>query len=217
MNRRDLCLHAPAALALATTGLAPLTLRAQGAAPQEGAQYVRLSQPVPTSAAPGKVEVIEFFWYGCPHCFAMEAPLEGWLKRLPADTAFRRVPVGFGPLHQFHQRLYYALDAAGLLEGLHRKVFQALHVARQPLLNESQVEAFLTAQGQDGAKLVQSMKSFGVTAKAKQAAQLAEAYRIDGVPALGVAGRYYTSAAMAGGVERAFAVADYLIAQSRRG
>lgn len=204
------------ALTLAA-GLSPLTLRAQGNAPQEGQQYVKLAQPVRTSAAPGQVEVVGFFWYGCPHCFALETPLEGWIKRLPADVAMRRVPVGFGPLHQVHQRLFYALEAQGLLEALHRKVFQQIHVARQPLNTDAQIAAFVNAQGQDGAKLVQTMQAFGVITKAKQAQQLSEGYRIDGVPALGVAGRWYTSVAMAGGPERVFAVADHLIAQARKG
>lgn len=216
MNRRRLCLHVPAALTLAS-GLAPLALRAQGAAPVEGQHYVKLSQPVPTNAGAGKIDLIQFFWYGCPHCFAMEAPLDGWLKRLPSDAVLRRVPVGFGPLHQFHQRVFYALEAQGQLEALHRKVFQAIHVARQPLNTDAQVQAFMTAQGLDGAQFVQTMKSFGVTTKARQAAQLTEAYRIDGVPAIGVGGRYYTSAAMAGGFEQAFSVADYLMGRVRRG
>ena len=181
----------------------------------EGTHYVKLAQPVPVAAS-GKVEVVEFFWYGCPHCHALEPALEAWIKRLPADVSFRRAPVAFSPQHEFHQRLYFTLEAAGLVEALHRKVFSAIHTERKSLTREADVAAFFTANGQDGAKLVETMKSFAVQTKARQARQLAEAYRIDGVPALGVQGRYYTSAAMAGGPDRAFAVTDYLIGVARR-
>ena len=181
----------------------------------EGTHYVKLSQPIAVASA-GKVEVVEFFWYGCPHCFALEPALEQWLKRLPPDVNFRRAPVAFSPQHETHQRLYFALEAMGQLEALHRKVFNAIHVERKRLLSEADIAAFMAAQGQDGAKLVETMKSFGVQTKARQAKQLSEAYRIDGVPAIGVQGRWYTSSAMAGGHERTFVVADHLIGLARR-
>lgn len=217
MKRRDFWMAGPGAASLlglgVNLGLSPQA-QAQGG-PVEGTHYVKLAQPVPVAAS-GKVEVVEFFWYGCPHCHALEPALEGWLKRLPPDVSFRRAPVAFSPQHEFHQRLYFALEAAGLVESLHRKVFNAIHVERKSLTREADVAAWFTSQGQDGAKIVETMKSFGVQTKARQARQLAEAYRIDGVPAIGVQGRYYTSSAMAGGHERTFAVADALINLARR-
>lgn len=216
MNRRDFCLHSTGT----TAGLASLALAASGpalaqGAPVEGTHYVKLSQPLPVAGS-GKIEVVEFFWYGCPHCNSLEPALEQWLKRLPADVNFRRAPVAFSPQHEVHQRLYFALEASGLLESLHRKVFNAIHVEKKRLLSDPDISAFISAQGQDGAKFLDTMKSFGVQTKARQARQLSEGYRIDGVPAIGVQGRFYTSSAMAGGHERTFAVADYLIGLARR-
>jgi thiol:disulfide interchange protein DsbA len=166
--------------------------------------------------AVGKVEVVEFFWYGCPHCNALEPQLEAWLRTLPADVAFRRVPVGFTPMHEFHQKLFYALELGGQLEAMHRKVFAAIHVERKRLDKDAEVLAFATAQGLDGAKLVESMRSFSVSGKSRQAKQLTAAYHLEGVPSLGVQGRFTTSASMAGSPERSFMVADWLIGQARK-
>lgn len=211
MKRREFSLALGGA-ALAAAGTPAL---AQGG-PVEGQHYVRLSQPVPVPGG-GKVDVVEFFWYGCPHCNALEPFLEAWIKRLPGEAAARRVPVGFSPLHETHQRIFYALEALGVLPTMHRRVFAAIHVDRKRLDKEADILAFMTANGVDAAKFGELFTSFSVQTKARQAKQLAEAYRIDGVPAIGVAGRWYTSSAMAGGHERALATADYLIGLARRG
>jgi len=214
MQRRDFSKQlAGAGLGLALTGAA----RAQGA-PKEGTHYVRLSSPAPvTLPTPDKkIEVVEFFWYGCPHCYAFESTLEAWVKKLPADVSFRQVPVGFMAPHQQHQKLFYALEEMGQLEALHRKVFAAIHQQNKRLGSESDIVAFATANGVDGAKLAAAMKSFSVATKANRAKQLADAYKIDGVPALGINGRFYTSASLAGNHERAVAVADFLIQLARQ-
>ncbi len=211
MNRRDF-----SALSLATSaalGL-PLAARAQGA-PAEGAQYTRLAQPVPVAAS-GKIDVAEFFWYGCPHCSALEPEFDAWVRKQPADVQVRRVPVGFTPSHEFHQKLFFALEALGLLDSLHRKVFNAIHVERKRLNTEADVLAFAAANGVDGAKLVETMKSFSVIGKARQAKQLTEAWRLDGVPAIGVQGKFLTSPALTGSHAAALAVTDYLVAQARK-
>ena len=213
MQRRDFSLQlAGAGLGLAVTGLA----QAQGA-PKEGTHYVKLSTPAPVAlpSPDKKIEVVEFFWYGCPHCYAFEPILEAWVKKLPADVAFRQVPVGFMAPHQMHQKLFYALEEAGQLAAMHRKVFNAIHQQNRRLSTEAEIVAFASANGVDGAKLAESMKSFGVSTKANRAKQLADAYKIDGVPALGINGRFYTSASLAGNHERAVVVADYLIQLSR--
>ena len=213
MQRRDFSLQlASAGLGLAVTGLA----QAQGA-PKEGTHYVKLSTlaPVTLSGPDKKVEVVEFFWYGCPHCYAFEPTLEPWVKKLPADVSFRQVPVAFMAQYQIHQKLFYALEEMGQLPAMHRKVFNAIHQQNKRLSTESEVIAFATASGIDGAKLGESMKSFSVSTKVNRAKQLAEAYKIDGVPALGINGRFYTSATLAGSHERAVAVADFLIQLSR--
>ena len=191
------------------------TARAQ-AEPVEGAQYVKLSQPQPVPAG-GKIEVLEFFWYGCPHCHAFEPALEAWQKKLPADVAFRRMPVAFREEpFTTHQRLYFSIEAMGLLDSVHRKVFNAIHLEKARLDKLPDIVAFLAKNGVDGAKFTEVFNSFSVQTKARQAKQLAEAYRIDGVPAIGIQGRFYTSGSMAGSGDRALAVADYLIQRVRK-
>lgn len=211
MNRRDFTQLALGSLALPLAG----TALAQGA-PVEGQNYVKLSQPAPVPSN-GKVNVVEFFWYGCPHCNAFEPTLEAWVKTLPPDIAFTRAHVAFSALHQTHSRIYYALDSLGLVEQMHRKVFAAIHNQRKRLDKEAEIEAFMTENGVDGKKFVETMKSFGVNNKVLQAKQLSEAYRIDGVPALGVQGRFYTNIGLAGGPTQALAVVNYLAQRSRQG
>ena len=182
----------------------------------EGKDYIRLSQPLPLPAT-GKIEVLEFFWYGCPHCNAFEPVLEPWVKKLPDDIAFRRVPVAFRE-EPFvaHQKIFYALEAMGLLGSMHRKVFYAIHVERAKLDKLPDVVAFMGKNGVDATKFSDAYSSFGVNTKATQARKLAEAYRIDGVPAMGIQGRYWTSGTIARSPERSLAVAEALIALSRK-
>lgn len=214
MKRRDFSMHlAGSGLGLAWAGSA----LAQGAAPVEGQQFVRLSTPAPVSlpSPDKKIEVVEFFWYGCGHCYAFEPAIEAWAKRLPPDVAFRQVPVGFAPPHQLHQKLFYALEEMGQLSAISKRVFAAIHQQNRRLSSESEIMAFATSNGLDAGKFAEAFKSFGVNTKASRAKQLAEAYKIDGVPAVGVNGRFYTSGSLAGSNERALAVADFLIQRSR--
>jgi protein dithiol oxidoreductase (disulfide-forming) len=217
MKRRDFA----ASLVGAGLGTAALTLpaaaQAQGG-PVEGTHYVRLSQPVPTVAEAGKIEVIEFFWYGCPHCNAFEPTLEAWVKKLPADVAFRRVPVAFRE-EPFvaHQRIFYALEAMGQVEAMHRKVFYAIHNDRAQLSKPAEIAAFMAKNGLDSAKFLDTYNSFGVQTKVRQAKQLAEAYKIDGVPALGIQGRYFTSGTLAGNTDKALEVTNFLLQRARKG
>ncbi len=216
MNRRDFSIHlVGAGLGLALAGVgAPL--RAQGG-PVEGQQYVRLSTPAPvTLPADKKIEVVEFFWYECPHCYAFDPLLEVWVKKLPPDVAFRRVPVGFTARHQLTQKLFYALDEMGKLDALHKKIFNAIHQQNVRLLSEADMVAFVSANGVDGAKFSEAFRSFGVATKCNRAKQLTDAYKIDGVPALGIQGRFYTAASLAGTHERALAVTDFLLDRVRK-
>jgi thiol:disulfide interchange protein DsbA len=210
MNRRDF-----SSLGLGFVALSATPLAHAQAGPAEGTHYQRLAQPIPM-APTGKVEVVEFFWYGCPHCFALEPLVEQWLARLPPDVNFRRAPAAFTPQYEFHQRVYFALEAMGEVATVHRKLFNAIHLEKKRLGSEAEVVAFVSGLGLDGAKFSETLKSFGVATKARQARQLAEGYRIDGVPAVGVQGRYITSAAMAGGNERVFQVVDHLVGQARK-
>jgi len=221
MKRREFVVGSTAALALA--GASPL-VSAQGAF-QEGKHFVRLSTAVPVSAPAGKIEVIEFFWYGCPHCNAFEPTLEAWVKKLPADVAFKRVHVGFRPNFEPQQRFYATLEALGLVEQIHRKVFYAIHQQGQRLDKPEALIEFAVQNGADRAKFTEMYNSFGMQNKVRQGKLLSEAYKIDGVPALGIHGHYYTSPSLAGGDNtpepegqvRALALTDQLIAKVRKG
>ena len=212
MKRRDFsaCLAGLGA----STLVSPLAAQAQ-TKPLSESEYVRLSQPL--SVEKGKIEVVEFFWYGCPHCFAFEPALDAWQKKLPADVAFRRVPVAFRESYTIHQRVFYAIEAMGKIEELHRKVFQAIHVERKRFDKEDELVEFMGKNGVDTAKFKEQLGSFTVTTKAKQASRLAEAYKIDGVPAIGVHGRFYTSGQLAGSPDRSLTVASALIDKARKG
>lgn len=213
MNRRRFSLQlAAAGVALPFAGHS----LAQQAPFVEGRDYIRLAQPAPTST-PGKIDVLEFFWYGCPHCNAFQPAIEAWSARLAGDVAFRRVPVGFSAMHETHARLFYALEALGELDKLHRRVFAAMHVQRRRLDKEADIAAFAAEQGLDREKFVDALRSFGVSTKARQAKALAEAYKIDGTPSMGVHGRFFTSGSLAGSNERSLQVTDFLVQTVRRG
>ncbi|MGZ8258994.1 MAG: thiol:disulfide interchange protein DsbA/DsbL [Caldimonas sp.] len=194
-------------------------------APVEGVHYVRLAEPAPAGPA-GKIEVIEFFWYECPHCHTFEPALEAWAKRQPDDVFFRRVPVWFReePFSS-QQRLFYALEALELLPALHRKVFFAIHGDRTRLRSPEDLTAFALKNGVDPLKFVAAYNSFTVQSKSIQARQTASAYKIDAVPAMGVHGRYYTNGTLAnagvgaggGSNARMLAVVDALVAKVRQG
>ena len=210
MKRREFSLQlATLAAALPLSG----TALAQGA-PVEGQHYVKLNQPVPVPSD-GKVHVVEFFWYGCPHCNNFEPMLDAWAKALPPEIVFQRVHVAFSAMHETHSRIFYALESLGLVEQMHRKVFAAMHNQRKRLDKEADIEAFMTENGVDGKKFIDMFKSFGVATKVRQAKQLHEAYKIDGVPALGVHGRFYTNIGLAGGPDKALAVVSHLAQRVR--
>ena len=216
MQRREFSLSA-ASVAAATLGGATLSTaaHAQAKAFKDGIDYLTLDKPVPTEAPAGRVEVVEFFWYSCPHCHAFEPQLEAWIKQLPKDVTLRRVPVSFRPDFEPQQRLYYVLEAMGKVEELHKKVFNAIHVEKQPLNTADAVIAWAEKQGLNKAKFTEMYNSFSVTTKARKATQLQDAYKVDGVPALGIAGRYYTTGSLTQTMVRALQVTDYLIGQSR--
>jgi thiol:disulfide interchange protein DsbA len=207
MKRRDF------AVCLGAASLLVGSARAAAEA-VEGRQYTRLARPVPV-AVPGKVEVIEFFGYWCPHCNELEPKLGAWVKRLPKDVKFRRIPVAWQKAHEPYQRLYFALETLGLGEDIQRKVFDAVHVQRLHLEVEAGLNVFAAANGIDKARLADAMKGFTVASKVRMAGQLWEAYQLDGVPTLAVGGRYVTSPQLAGGDEQALQVADELIRKAR--
>jgi len=197
-------------LALAATTLA-------FAAPSALAQnpYATLSPPQPPDGG-GKIEVIEFFWYGCAHCYSLEPAVTSWLKNAPKDVVFKRVPAvpsdSWGEL----ARVFYTLEAMGNLDKYHQKVFDAIHQDKLNLGNKKIREEWLAKNGIDVAKYNETEKSFSVVTKLQRAKQLTYAYKVDSVPRLVVNGKYYTSAEQAGGAQNMFPVVDQLIGMSRK-
>lgn len=184
---------------------------------RSGKDYITLERPVATEAGSGKIEVLEFFWYSCPHCNQFEPAFEQWAKNAPKDVVVRRVPVAFRDDFVPQQRLYYTLEAMNLVEKMHIRVFTAIHGEKLMLNSDASVLAWAEKQGIDKAKFAETYKSFGVATKAKRAVQLQNDFKIEGVPSLGVAGRFYIDGTLAGSMPRALQVADALIAQTRQG
>ena len=216
MKRRDFSkvLASTAALSL---GAASNGASAQGGKPIAGTHYAVVDPRAPVEAPAGKVEVVEFFWYDCPHCYAFEPTLDAWLKRLPKDIAFRRVPVAFDDSFAPQQRLYFALEGMGLVDKLHAKVFAAIHSERSlPKGAKGETIAeWVSRQGVDKAKFIEQYNSFTVAAKASRGTQLQNTYKLEGVPALGVGGRFLTDGPMAGNMDKALLVVESLVADLR--
>ncbi len=195
-----------------------LSALAQGT-PAAGTDYIVLNPPQATDS-PGKVEVIEFFWYRCPHCYVLEPTLENWLKRLPRDAQFKRVPGIFNDDWAIDARIFYSLEALGELERLHRPLFDAIHQEGGVRLRGDAYAKWaanwLSKHGVDAAKYDAVFHSFTVESKLRRAAQMTQAYRIDGVPTLVVQGRYVVSATMSGERQGMLIVTDYLIGEARK-
>ena len=208
-------------LALALSGASWLSAHAQTPAPvkkpQEGIEYIALDKRVPTEAGEGKIEVIEFFWYSCPHCNAFEPRFAQWLKAAPKDVVIRRVPVRFRDTFEPQQRAYYVFEALGLVESMHSKLFHAIHVDRQPLESAQALAAWADKNGLPAQKFNETYNSFGVVTKARRATQLQESFKVQGVPSFGIAGRFYTDGSLTGSMEHAVQVVEYLVAEVRRG
>ena len=214
MKRRAFSLSLASAAAATGTGAA--WAQASGAGFQEGAEYIALDKRVSTDAPAGKIEVLEFFWYNCPHCNAFEPALEAWIKKLPSDVVVKRVPVAFRDDFEPQQRLFYALETMGKIPELHAKVFYAIHAEKQSLGSFEAISAWAQKQGLDKAKFEAAYQSFGAASKSKKAKLLQDQYKVQGVPALGIAGRFYTSGAMTATMDKALQVTDFLLAEIRK-
>lgn len=217
MKRRDFSLATASALATTiSAGFSPAVLAQSAVKPGNGTDYITLEKRAPVEAPAGKIEVVEFFWYSCPHCNAFEPKLEAWIKNAPKDVVVRRAPVAFRDSFVPQQRLFYVLEALGKIEELQRKVFYAIHVEKQTLDKEELIAAWMEKQGVDKAKFSELYNSFAVNNKTRRASQLQEAYKVSGVPSLGIAGRFYTDGETSKSMERALLIADYLIAEHRK-
>jgi len=214
MKRRDFSLACGVAAGAAWL---PTGVSAQAKPPQAGTDYLVVEKPAGVEAPAGKIEVVEFFWYSCSHCNAFEPALEGWIKRAPKDVVVRRVPVAFQDSFVPQQRLFYTLEAMGLLDKLHAKVFAAIHGEKQNLTKADAIVDWVVKQGVDKAKFQEQFNSFSVATKATRGTQLQNAYRVEGVPSLGVAGRFYTDSTLTKNMDRALQVVEFLAAQVRSG
>lgn len=215
MNRRDFSLSASAALVATGTGL-PFAVQAKDGKFQEGIDYLKLKTPVMTEAPKGQVEVIEFFWYSCPHCNAFEPTLAAWAKNLPKDVYFRHVPVAFNASFVPQQKLYYALESMNKVAEVHDKVFNAIHVEHLPLNKDDLIFDWIGKQGLDVAKFKEAYNSFSVANDVRKATQLQSAYNVEGVPSMGVAGHYYTDGTLTGSMATVLQVVDFLVQQQRK-
>ena len=157
------------------------------------AQVNELKPPVPVENG-GKIEVLEFFWYGCIHCYNLEPQIEAWLTKLPKDVEFRRVPAVFNERWALDASIFYTMEAMGLLDKLHRPLFDAIHKERLRTDDQDALSEWLAKHGVDAKKFLETMQSFGVRSKTRRAVQLTIAYKIDGTPAMAVHGRYTLSA-----------------------
>lgn len=215
MKRRDFSAAAAAAIGLSQGFFG--SAQAQAVKPEAGADYLVLDKKTAVEAPAGKVEVVEFFWYNCSHCNAFEPALDAWIKRAPKDVMVRRVPVGFRDDFVPQQRLYYTLEAMDLIDKLHGKVFAAIHAEKLSLGKQDEILAWVVKQGVDKTKFATQFNSFAVATKASRGTQLQNAYKVEGVPAMGVAGRFYVDGTMAGSMDRALQIVDSLVAQVRTG
>ncbi|GAB2708778.1 MULTISPECIES: thiol:disulfide interchange protein DsbA/DsbL [Comamonas] len=213
MKRREFSTFAASATAASALSLPFATGANAQAKFKEGKDYIKLAKPVTPDAPAGKVEVIEFFWYSCPHCNAFEPQFEAWAKSAPKNLQIRRVPVAFNNTFVPQQKIYFALESMGLIPEVHVKVFRAIHVERQRLNKDEEIFAWMDKNGVNLAKFKEAYNSFSVAGQVRKATQLQESYGVEGVPSLGVAGKYYTDGTRAGSMSNVLQVVEFLAAQ----
>ena len=200
--------EALAALAgLAVTGVTGTVQAADG--------YRDVSPPQRPIRTDGKIEVLEFFWYGCPHCYQFHPILEQWKKTLADDVAFIPVAAALNPGWVNHARAYFAAESLGVVDKIHDSLFNAIHKDKKRIIKLDDLADFGEKQGIDRDKYYKTMTSFAVESKLRRSQQLAQAYQINGVPSVTVAGKYVTSGSLAGSYPRAIEIINQLIARER--
>ena len=187
------------------------------AAAPGGFKYSELKPTQPVSLEGNKIEVLEFFWYGCPHCYNLEPLLESWVKKLPPDVQFRRVPAVFNPRWGHDAQIFYTFEAMGVLDRVHRPFFDAIHRGGLRTDNPEALAQWLQKNGVDTKKFDETMKSFTVQSKMRRAVQMTTAYGIDGTPAMAVQGRYTVSAEQGGTHEGMLQTVSHLVDMIRKG
>lgn len=190
--------------------LLTFSLTAQAEKYTSGKHYDQLDTPVVTQTG-DKIEVLEFFWYGCPHCFSFEPTLKKWKKTLPDNVQFIRMPSPLNPRWMVHTKTYYTLESMGEIEKHHEAIFSAMHVKKQRLFTRDSIAEFLEGRGVDKASFLANFDSFAVEMRARQALQLGQQYKLSGVPMLTVNGKYVISADKAGSYQGMVDIANFLI------
>jgi len=200
--------------ALVTASLFGMTAQAADVPLEAGKTYVELANPVPVSV-PGKIEVVELFWYGCPHCYAFEPTINPWVEKLPKDVHFKRIPAMFGGPWDAHGQLFLTLEAMGVEHKVHNAVFEAIQKQGKRLTKPEDMADFVATQGVDKDKFLATFNSFAIKGQIEAAKKLAVAYGVQGVPTMIVNGKYRFDLGTTGGPEATLNVADQLIAKER--
>ncbi len=177
--------------------------------------YEAVSPPQAT-ANPAKIEVIEFFWYGCPHCFSFEPTIKAWLKTKPENVEFIRIPAVFNEQWGRHAKAYFTAEALGVLDKVHGPLFDGVQ-AKKELETEDQLAKFFAEHGVKEAEFRETYNSFMVDTKVRQAPEISAKYGIDGVPAIIVNGKYRTTGTLAGTQEKMIDVVNELIKKESGG
>jgi thiol:disulfide interchange protein DsbA len=184
---------------------------------QEGQDFKVLTTAQGTTGAPDKIEVIEAFWYGCPHCYQFDPIISEWAKQLPGDVRFVRMPVMWNPTHQIHARLFYTAVALGKIDRLHTEIFREIHVNQNMLTSEEDIQAFFARFGVSADEFKKTFRSFGVESQLARAKDLTQRYQVRSVPLMIVNGKYNTDAPGVKSFENSLAVVAELIERERRG
>ncbi len=201
---------------LLTLLMVPLLACAESQAPyEEGEYYKKLPDPVSTGNS-GKIEVLELFWYGCPHCYALEPRLEAWAAKLPQDVEFKKMPAVLARHWVVHARAFYAAALLGVEKNVHSALFEALHERRENISDQASLAKFFARHGVSEKDFNQAFKSFSVSSKLQKAQINQRKYRASGVPAIIVNGKYLVGMGMKGGDKELFDVVEFLIDKERQ-
>lgn len=192
-----------------------LSTLAMAADPVAGQHYEVLDAPVETRVDEGQIEVIEVFWYGCPHCYNLEEPLNAWVADLPEDVSFQRLPATMGQGWAEHARAFFAAKNLGILDQVHSDFFEAIHEQGKQLTDVDDVASFFSDYGVSEEQATEALTSFGVKSQVNQAHAKMRAYRLMGVPALIVDGRYVISPRSAGSLDNMPQIVEALVNKVR--
>ena len=199
----------------ALSAFALLACSAASSAYEEGTHYQVLDNPQPTASG-DQVEVVEVFWYGCPHCYSLEPSVHRWLENKPANVKFERMPAALNPTWAFHAKVYYTAEALGIMDVFHETFFNQIHLHKKRMSSESEVKKLFSKLGVAEADFDKAWKSFSVDSKVRRAKQRVIGYQLRSVPAVIVNGKYLVTAQSAGGNAQIFKVVNELVAKEQK-